>query len=80
MSTIYTQDDDEPSDPTVTHWLLECGFLKAPVKFRLKAESMADLQLQIDRMNTEFGDEVRIGNPMHNRVGNEYIAYGAFLR
>lgn len=68
------------SDPIVSHWLLECGFLEAPVKFRLKASSAADLQLEIERLQKLFGEEVRITSSQHNRSGNEYIAYGAFLR
>jgi hypothetical protein len=80
MSGYQTIESTDASDPLVTHWLLECGFLTAPVKFRLRATSMEDLKTEIDRLLKLFGDEVRITAEEHNRVGNEYIAYGAFLR
>jgi hypothetical protein len=80
MRQERTVADINASDPIVAHWLLECGFLEAPVKFRLKASSAADLEIEIQRLRKLFGDEVRITASQHNRSGNEYIAYGAFLR
>lgn len=80
MRQQRTPQEIEASDPAVSHWLLECGFLDAPVQFRLKSNSRSDLELQINRLQSTYGDEVRIGSIDHNRMGNEFIAYGAFLR
>ena len=69
----------DTSDPIVAQWMADCGLATAPVKIKLTGASLADVQLQCNRLWKVYGSLIHFGRPEHNRVGDEWVVFGTLL-